>query len=204
MRYKIITDRDFLHKKTTPVLTIEEGQKIADKLISVLDDVRNGAGLSANQIGILKSVSVIKARQDRPAIVLMNPTIVKKSDERIAYMEGCLSIPGKQIPTARSMTVEVVTLNHANTLSFSPDVVPPTKDSVRMDYGLLECVCVQHEIDHLHGKLITDSDVRLKIETAPTIKYGRNDKVVVEKNGETQYIKYKKALNLIGEGWKII
>jgi hypothetical protein len=36
------------------------------------------------------------------------------------------------------------------------------------------------------------------------IKHGRNDKVVVEKNGETQYIKYKKALELVEQGWKIL
>jgi hypothetical protein len=79
-----------------------------------------------------------------------------------------------------------------------------TQDSTRDDYGILESVVVQHEIDHLNGILMTDDGVRFSVPTKSTVKHGRNDKVVVEKDGQTQYIKYKKALELIGEGWKII
>jgi hypothetical protein len=51
---------------------------------------------------------------------------------------------------------------------------------------------------------MTDDGVRFVAPTKSAVKHGRNDKVVVEKDGQTQYIKYKKALELIGEGWKII
>lgn len=204
MKYKIIKDKEYLRKKTTPVSSIEEGEEIAKKLIEVLDDVKYAIGLSANQIGIPKSVSVVRVKKDNPPIVLINPTIVDASKEKIGYLEGCLSLPGKRVKTVRHLKVTVSTLNHANPLPFGPDTEPVTQESFESDYGVLESVCIQHEIDHLNGVLMTDDSVRAVVEPKKTIKYGRNDKVVVEKNGETQYIKYKKALDLVKEGWKII
>jgi peptide deformylase len=204
MKYKIIKDKNYLKKKTTPVSSIEEGEEIAKKLIEALDEVKYAIGLSANQIGISKSVSVVRAKKDSPPIILINPTVVDRSKEKIEYMEGCLSLPGKRTNTVRNLKVVVSTLNHANPLPFGPEIEPVTQQSVSEDYGILECICVQHEIDHLEGILMTDDSVRAVVETKKTVKYGRNDKVVVEKNGETQYIKYKKALDLVKEGWKII
>lgn len=205
MSYKIIKNKDFLHKKTEPVSSIEEGQEIANKLIQALDETKVGIGLSANQIGIPKSVSVIRAKKDSPPIVLMNPVITESSNEKILYVEGCLSLPGKVLSTVRNVNVTVTTLNHANPLPFGPDNGQINEQNASTDKGLLECICVQHEIDHLNGKLITDKGVRFEQKPAQNVvKHGRNDKVVVEKNGETQYIKYKKALELVEQGWKIL
>lgn len=205
MSYKIIKDKDFLRKPTTPVASIQEGQEIADKLIETLNSLpQGGVGLSANQIGISKSVSVVRARKDQPPIVLMNPVITERSNEKIIYLEGCLSLPGKSGNTVRNMKVTVTTLNHANPLPFGPDNEPPTQETIYNDFGVLESVCVQHEIDHLNGKLILDEGVRFSRTVEKKVKHGRNDKVMVEKNGETQYIKYKKALELVEQGWKIL
>jgi len=204
MKYKIIKDKNYLRKKTTPVSSVEEGEEIAKKLIEALDEVKYGIGLSANQIGISKSVSVIRAKKDNPPIILMNPVVVERSKEKIGYVEGCLSLPGKRTNTIRNLKVVVSTLNHANPLPFGPETEPVTQQSVGEDYGILESVCIQHEIDHLEGILMTDDSVRAVVEVKKAVKHGRNDKVVVEKNGETQYIKYKKALDLVKEGWKII
>lgn len=204
MRYKIVKNKDYLHKKTEPVTSIEEGNEIAKKLIEALDELSNGIGLSANQIGIPKSVSIVRARRDKDPIILINPTVVDASKEKLIFTEGCLSLPGKLINTIRSLKVTISTLNHANPLPFGPDVDPVTQESVRSDYGLLESVCVQHEIDHLNGVLMIDDGIRFVQPMEKKVKYGRNDKVVVEKNGETQYIKYKKALELVEQGWKII
>ena len=204
MSYKIIKNKDFLRKKTEPVASIQEGQEIANKLLQILDDSNWGLGLSANQIGILKSVSVIRAKRDNPPIILMNPTIVEESKEKIVYMEGCLSLPGKQTETLRSLKIQISTLNHANILPFGPDTEPVSQETIGTDYGILESVCVQHEIDHLRGVLMIDEGTRFVKPIQPTIKHGRNDKVVIEKNGETQYIKYKKALEFVEQGWKIL
>lgn len=204
MSYKIVKNKDYLHKKTEPVASIEEGEAIANQLIEALDELSNGLGLSANQIGIPKSVSVIRAKKDARPIVLMNPVITDLSKEKLVFTEGCLSIPGKLANTVRSLKVTVSTLNHANPLPFGPDTEPVTQESVRTDYGILESVCVQHEVDHLNGVLMTDDGVRFNPPIEKKIKYGRNDKVMVEKDGQTQYIKYKKALELLNDGWKIL
>jgi peptide deformylase len=204
MSYKIVKNKDYLHKKTEPVATIEEGEAIAKQLIEALDEVSNGLGLSANQIGINKSVSVVRARKDSQPIVLMNPTIIETSKEKMIFTEGCLSIPGKLTNTVRSLKVTVSTLNHANPLPFGPETEPVTQESVRQDYGILESVCVQHEIDHLNGVLMTDDGVRFNPPVQKKVKHGRNDKVMVEKDGQTQYIKYKKAEELLSDGWKIL
>lgn len=202
---KIVHDKNFLHKKTTPVDTIQEGEQIADKLLSVLKNFPYGVGLSANQIGIPKSVSVVRIPSQEP-LVLINPIIVDASPETVVYREGCLSIPGKVMWTKRHIGVKISTLNHANVLEFIPDVIPMTAESVEKDYGLLKSVCVQHEIDHLNGRLISDEGIRVIPPAAVAgIKYGRNDKVVIEKDGQTQFIKYKNAIPLIeNSGWKLI
>lgn len=204
MSYKIVKNKDYLHKKTEPVATIEEGDAIAKQLIEALSELSNGLGLSANQIGIPKSVSVIRVRKDSDPIVLMNPRIISTEKEKLVFTEGCLSLPGKLVNTIRSIKVTVSTLNHANPLPFGPVTEPITQESVRTDYGILESVCVQHEIDHLNGILMIDDGVRFCPTVQKKIKHGRNDKVVVEKDGQTQYIKYKKAEELLSDGWKIL
>jgi len=204
MSYKIVKNKDYLHKKTEPVASIEEGEAIAKQLIEALDQLSNGLGLSANQIGIPKSVSVVRVKKDKDPLILMNPTITEYSKEKLVFTEGCLSLPGKLTNTVRSTKVTVSTLNHANPIPFGPEVEPITQESVRSDYGILEAVCVQHEVDHLNGVLMTDEGVRYNPPSEKKVKYGRNDKVMVEKNGETQYIKYKKAEELLSDGWKIL
>ena len=204
MSYKIVKNKDFLHKKTDPVATIEEGEAIAKKLIEALNELSHGIGLSAIQIGIPKSVSIVRVRKDNPPIILMNPTIVAASSEKLIFTEGCISLPGKLANTVRSLKVTVSTLNHANPLSFGPDTDPITQESVGKDLGLLESICIQHETDHTNGVLMIDDGVRFVPTIEKKVKHGRNDKVMVEKDGETQYIKYKKALELVKQGWKIL
>lgn len=204
MKYKIVRDKDYLHKKTEPVSSVDEGNEIAKTLLKFLDENKFGIGLSAIQIGIPKSVSVVRVKKDSPPIILMNPSIIEHSKEKIVFAEGCLSLPGKVITTLRSQKIKISALNFANDLPFGPDVDPVTQESVSTDYGLLECICIQHEIDHNNGILIVDDGVRFITPQKKTIKYGRNDKVMIEKNGETQYIKYKKALELTSDGWKIL
>lgn len=204
MSYKIVKNKDILHKKTEPVATIQEGEAIAKKLIEALDALSHGIGLSAIQIGIPKAVSIVRVRKDNPPIILMNPTIVEASKEKLIFTEGCLSLPGKLSNTVRSLKVTVSTLNHANPLSFGPDTDPITQESVGKDLGLLESICIQHETDHTNGVLMIDEGIRFVPAVEKKVKHGRNDKVMVEKSGETQYIKYKKALELVEQGWKIL
>jgi len=144
MKYKIIRDKDYLHKKTLPVVSIAEGQKIADELISVLDELKLGIGLSAIQIGILKSVSVIRARKDSFPVVLMNPVVTELGTEKTIYLEGCLSIPGIRGLVTRSKQIRVL------------GGIFPSHKPVIMEYEGFAARVFQHEIDHLQGKLFID------------------------------------------------
>jgi hypothetical protein len=70
---------------------------------------------------------------------------------------------------------------------------------------LLECVCAQHEIDHLHGILITDPIRRYTETITRGKKYGRNERVMVKlSDGSTQFMKYKKAQSLLESGAEIL
>ena len=200
-KLKIVKSKELLSIPCEKV-SVEEGEQIAIKLIEVLGKNENGLGLSANQIGIRKSVSIVFVK-DEP-IVLINPEIIEKSNDMVVYLEGCLSLPGKVVKTRRHKWVTVKADNFANTLKFEPDSETFTDKSFWEDKGLLQAVCVQHEIDHLNGKLITDSDVRYNDVVTKQITYGRNDKVMIEKGNKTEYVKYKKVDDYLKDGWRII
>ena len=70
---------------------------------------------------------------------------------------------------------------------------------------MLECVCAQHEIDHLDGILITDSDRRYTTTITRGKKYGRNERVMVKlSDGSTEFMKYKKAERYLSAGGEIL
>ena len=111
-----------------------------------------GIGLAAIQIGVQKRVVTIDlAGQDEEPkpLVLINPEIVRASDERQVYDEGCLSIPEYFEEVERPARVTVRYLD-----------VEAKPQELEAD-GLL-AVCVQHEIDHLNGVLFIDHISRLK------------------------------------------
>ena len=181
-------------------LTQEEIDDISIKLLNGLEK-HGGIGLSANQIGLDVRACVINVKEP---LVLINPVVVEVSSDTVAYVEQCLSIPKtmrKPVKTVRhkSFTVEC---DNLGTVIFSPDNQGSTwKDSNEFfsDAGLLECVCAQHEIDHLNGKLITDSDRRYSTTYIAPKTYGRNEMVMVKlPNGSTEFMKYKKAQLISG------
>jgi peptide deformylase len=111
----------------------------------------NGCGLAAPQIGILEKIVVIDLRDDEHIVYrLINPAIMWKSDELIESDEGCLSLPGLRRSVKRHERVSVEYLNE----SFQ-------KQTIDNAEGLL-AVCLQHEIDHLYGKLFIDHLNRLE------------------------------------------
>ena len=166
-----------------------------------------GFGLSANQIGIDKRVCVVNIKDP---LVLVNPRITNRSEEAVIYIESCLSLPKtmrKSIKTIRSTSLTVETDN-LGTIEFGAD--EPKKIGTEghnyfADEGLLECVVAQHEIDHLDGILITDADRRYSQTVISEKKYGRNDRVMVKlPNGDTEFMKYKKAEPLLVMGAEIL
>jgi len=139
MKYKIVTDRKVLNKKCKPCKNVAEGIDIGKTLLDFLSST-DGVGLAANQIGINKKVCVINVTKP---IILINPVIVGKFD-KIKFMEGCLSFPGDYIVTERYANILVDSENYSKSLMFD------------IEENALECVCVQHEIDHLNGLTMHD------------------------------------------------
>ena len=202
----LIKDPSKLKKIIQPKpMTQEEIDDVSVKLLEGLAKF-GGVGLAANQIGLDVRACVINVKEP---LVLINPRVTEVSKDTVAYVEQCLSIPKsmkKPVKTVRfkSFTVEC---DNLGTVIFSPDQKEEWKDSNEFfgDEGLLECVCAQHEIDHLNGVLITDSVRRYTTTVISTKKYGRNDRVMVKlPNGDTEFMKYKKAEPMLKLGAEIL
>jgi len=136
----IVVDEKALKKPCTPCESLEEGLEIGMKLLDVLQKTKNGVGLAANQIGIQKSVCVINV--DKP-IILVNPKIVGRFGKG-TFIESCLSFPNQTVKTERWTNILVESLNEIPEKIFS------------YEKNALECVCVQHEVDHLEGVTMFD------------------------------------------------
>ena len=170
-------DNPVINKKLKAV-SIEEGNKIATELLTILAERKDGIGLAANQVGIDAAVAVVNVREP---VILINPVVVDVWDE-IPYYESCLSFKGKRVNTKRYKNVVITTEQEESKLYFSG--VPNSSDgrgsweedsSKKQDeeLRLLEAICVQHEIDHLNGMTIMD---RKMISTViNTAKTGRNE-----------------------------
>jgi peptide deformylase len=195
-------------KLKTPLVGKPMTQEQIDDISTILlEELTNhgGIGLSANQIGLDIRACVINVKEP---LVLINPVVTEVSKETVAYVEQCLSLDKtmkKPVKTIRhkSFTVEC---DNLGTVIFSSDS-NEWKDSNEFfgDEGLLECVCAQHEIDHLNGILITDTIRRYTTTVTAPKKYGRNERVMVKlPNGNTEFMKYKKAEPLLSIGCEIL
>jgi peptide deformylase len=195
-------------KLRTPLLPRPMSQTdidtISDNLKKELEK-HGGLGLSANQIGLTDRVCLVNVKEP---LLLVNPRVIEASKETVAYVEQCLSLDKtmrKPVKTVRhkSFTLEC---DNLGTVVFSSDK-NEWKDSNEFfgDEGLLECVCAQHEIDHLNGILVTDSKRRYTETVIRGKKYGRNERVMVKlSDGTTEFMKYKKAESLLSQGAEIL
>ena len=104
-----------------------------------------GIGLAAPQIGVMKRLIVMDCIKDGPPepMALLNPQVLWSSEDLASYEEGCLSIPDQYAEVKRPSSVKVGWMDL--------DGVPQE----RLFTGLW-ATCVQHEIDHLNGKLFID------------------------------------------------
>ena len=187
----IIKDRKELEVKCSPV-SIKEGEEIATKLLHELRQSEDGIGLAANQIGINKRVCVVNVNNP---IVLINPEIIEQSEEKFVFPEGCLSFPDSKVRTTRNVSIKVKSDNHKEVLSFNAE----SKDI----NDAFECVCVQHEIDHLNGITMFDREFKQVPIKREGKKIGRNEKVTITKGSESKVLKYKKAQPMLEDGWTL-
>ncbi len=136
-----------LKKRCDPVETIDDDMRvlIADMFETMYD--APGIGLAAPQVGILRRVIVMDCtksdEEDSAPIAMINPEILSSSDEMNVHEEGCLSIPEEFNNVERPATVRVA-------------YTDPEGMRQEIDCDGLLATCVQHEIDHLDGKLFID------------------------------------------------
>lgn len=133
-----------LHKVATPVAQVDARirAQIADMFETMYD--AHGIGLAATQVDFHERLIVIDVSQERDQpLVLINPEIVWASAEKVVGDEGCLSVPGIYDGVERSSAVHVRALDEKG--------VARTIEAE----GLL-AVCMQHEMDHLLGKVFVD------------------------------------------------
>ena len=155
----------------------ERLRKVAEPVIDVNDDIRRivddmfetmyfeeGIGLAATQVDIHKRIIVIDVSEDREGrLVLINPELVEKSGET-GIEEGCLSIPEQRALVPRAERIKIRALNREG-------------QSFELDADGLLAICIQHEMDHLVGKLFIDylsplkqQRIRQKVEKLDRLK----------------------------------
>ena len=190
-------------KKKLKEVSVEEGRIIAQELFQILNKRGDGIGLASNQVGIDAQVAVVNVREP---IMLINPKVIKQWEE-VPYYEGCLSFPGQGIRTQRYRHIIVQSADVECQYYFSGAGSPKgakgsweTSAKHDQDQRLLEAICVQHEIDHLMGKTIHDREKNLEPVKSEK-KIGRNDLVTIKKGDAVKVLKYKKAHNLLNQGW---
>ncbi len=176
--YDVILHADpVLKQVANPIGNIDvDIQAQAEKMMHTMYETR-GIGLAANQVNILNRMFVMdvdptcwKYKNEGDQIlqiesahregdeltqnplVMINPEIVKKSEQKSIYLEGCLSIPQQYAEVTRPahVTVEYIDVNG---------------DKQAMEASGLESHCIQHELDHLDGVLFIDYLSRLKRST---------------------------------------
>jgi peptide deformylase len=202
---KIVTDTSALRKPIPTTTFTKEEQDLATAALLTAVTEHQGLGMSANQIGLNKRICVINVKEQ--PLVLVNPTIVEESEEKIMYFEGCLSLPKtmkKPIKTVRSYGVKVKADNFPDVLDFSTkERKHEDINALFGDVDLLESVCVQHEIDHLNGLTIRDRQYTETVRLTIFAKLGRNERFILKKGDETLSVKKKNLSTYLEQGWEV-
>lgn len=162
-----------LHTVAKPVQGVDARIKtlVADMLETMYD--ANGIGLAATQVDVHERLVVIDISEERnKPLVLINPEIVWASDEKVLNEEGCLSVPGIYDGVERSTSVRVTALDAEG----EPQAIEAE--------GLL-AVCIQHELDHLLGKVFVEylSPLKRNRIKSKLLKQQREDQKSEQREG---------------------
>ncbi len=133
-----------LHTVAKPVAQVDDRiRRLVDDMIETMYDAE-GVGLAATQVDVHERVIVIDTSEGRDdPLVLINPELVEASDERVLTDEGCLSVPEIFDKVSRHARIRVRALGRAGQVQ-------------EFDAEGLLGVCVQHEMDHLLGKVFVE------------------------------------------------
>ena len=172
LREIVTLPEPILRRKAKPITKFDKNlQTLIDDMIETMRDAP-GVGLAAPQVGISEQLAVIEYAEDeddedetegavpspnsakpKQLFVIINPEIVKASEEKVNGIEGCLSIPGLIGEVERHEAIQVKALNRYG---------KPIK--LKVDGWMARIF--QHEIDHLNGVLFTDLSTRVWKPTA--------------------------------------
>jgi peptide deformylase len=141
------TPTPFFNFENPPTDPIQLARDLADTMVE-----KKGYGLAAPQVGLPYRVFAM-GFQGGEVHVCFNPRIVEQSVQRVKMNEGCLSYPGIVLEIERSAAIKV-------------RYFQPNGEFVTKEFGGLTARVVQHELDHLDGKLFTDYVSRLKLDIA--------------------------------------
>lgn len=132
-----------LRTKAVPVAVVDDAvRSIMDDMLETMYEAP-GIGLAATQVDIHQQIVVIDVSEDKSdPLYLINPEIISKSGTEISE-EGCLSVPEYYAEVERADKVTVRALGRDG-------------ESYEIDADGLLAVCIQHEMDHLQGKLFVD------------------------------------------------
>ncbi|CAH1746473.1 peptide deformylase [Thauera humireducens] len=139
-----------LHTRAAPVEQVDDDirQLVADMAETMYE--APGIGLAATQVNVHKRVVVIDVTEDKSGLMaLINPEILERSGEQVCE-EGCLSVPGIYEKVTRAERVKVRALDENG-------------QSREIEAEGLLAVCIQHEIDHLDGKVFVEYLSSLKL-----------------------------------------
>ncbi|MCP5037111.1 MAG: peptide deformylase [Rhodobacteraceae bacterium] len=136
-----------LKKVCKPVPDLSDQLRVlADDMLQTMYDAP-GIGLAAPQVGLLTRLIVLDCIKEEGAaprpMAMFNPEVIASSDDLNTYEEGCLSIPEQYADVTRPAEVTVRWIDRDG-------------NEQQEDFGGLWATCVQHEIDHLEGKLFID------------------------------------------------
>ena len=132
-----------LRTKAVSVETVDDSIRrlVADMLETMY--AASGIGLAATQVDVHKRILVLDVSEERDQPhVFINPEITASRGGQV-YEEGCLSVPGIYAEVSRADWIEVKALNEAG-------------EPITVEVDGLMAVCLQHEMDHLEGKLFVD------------------------------------------------
>jgi peptide deformylase len=133
-----------LRKRASPVTVVDDALRsiISDMFETMYD--APGIGLAATQVDIHKRLLVLDVSENKDApMVFINPEIQILDDEPMGYEEGCLSVPGYFDMVNRPRKIHVKALDRNG-------------EAFELEAEGLLAVCIQHEVDHLNGKLFVD------------------------------------------------
>ena len=127
----------------------EEVKTLSNDLLETMYD-GNGIGLSATQVNIHKRILVVDVSEEKDSpMIFINPTVEVLGQEEKIYGEGCLSVPGFFEDVSRPAKIKITALNLSG-------------EEFSVEAEDLLAVAVQHEMDHLDGKIFVDFLSNLK------------------------------------------